>query len=225
MIFMLKIDLHTHAGKDANHDLDYSPKQLIDRMSKLGYDAFAITNHDTFTFSGELRRYAEKKGILLIPGMERTIEGKEVILINIKKDVIEKIKTFADLERYKKKNRSMFVIAPHAFYPEFKLKSLHSKLIDNIKLFDGIEFSHFYIRWLTFNTRAARTAEKHGLPLIGTSDCHMFDQLDRTYTLVDAERNTGSILNALRKGKMRLVTEHIPFFRAVKIITLLYFRY
>ncbi|MCX6706776.1 MAG: PHP domain-containing protein [Candidatus Woesearchaeota archaeon] len=220
---MLKIDLHTHAGKDANHSLDYSPKQLIDRMAGLGYDAVAITNHDTFTFSDKLRRYAGKRGILLIPGMERTIEGKEVILINIKKDAIEKIKRFADLEEYKKDNEDIFVIAPHSYYPS--LRSLRSKLLRNIHLFDGIEFSHFYIRLITFNTRAARIAHEHNLPLIGTSDCHMFDQLNRTYTLVDAEKNVDSVLNALRKGKMRLVTEHIPFFKACKIILLMYFKY
>jgi predicted metal-dependent phosphoesterase TrpH len=220
---MLKIDFHMHAGKDARHTLGYSPKQLIDRMAELGYDVISITNHDTFIFSDELRRYAQKKGILLIPGMERTIDGKEVILINIKKDAIEKIKTFADLENYKKQNKDMFVIAPHAYYPS--QRSLRSMLLKNIDIFDGIEFSHFYIRWMTFNKRAARIAEERKLPLIGTSDCHMFDQLNMTYTLVDAEKSIGSVLDALRKRKIQLVTEHIPFFKACKIILLLYLKY
>lgn len=220
---MLKADLHTHAGKDANHTLDYSPRQLIDRMAKLGYDVVSITNHDTFTFSNELKRYAEKKGILLISGIERKIDGKEVLLINIKRDALERIKTFENLERYKKKNEDMFVIAPHPFYPE--LKSLRSKLTDNIRLFDGIEFSHFYIRWMTFNTKAARIAKENKLPLIGTSDCHMFDQLNRTYTLIDAEKNIDSVLEALRQRKTRIVTEPLPFFKAVKIITSLYLKY
>lgn len=218
---MLKIDLHTHAGKDADHHLDYSPRQLIDRMAKLGYDVLSITNHRKLTFSSELRRYAAGKGILLIPGIEARIERKEVVLINATKEIAKKIKTFADLERYKSEN--IFVIAPHPFYPS--TKSLYSKLLKNIRLFDGIEFSHFYIKWMTFNTKAAEIAGRYRLPLIGTSDCHMFEQLNRTYTMVDSEKNADSIFEALRKRRLKIVTEPLPFFKAVKIITLIYFKY
>lgn len=218
---MLKTDFHTHAGTDTNHSLPYSPKQLINQMAKLGYDSFSITNHDTLTFSSELKRYAKKKGILLIPGIEKKIEKKEVIILNATEKITKKANTFADLEKYKEEN--IFVIAPHPFYPD--PKALHSKLLKNIKLFDGIEFSHFYLNWWTFNTKAAAIAEKHRLPLIGTSDCHMFEQLNRTYTMVDAEKSIDSVFEALRKRKTRLVTEPLPFFKAVKIITLLYFRY
>lgn len=218
---MLKIDLHTHAGTDADHHLDYSPRQLIDRMAKLGYDILSITSHRKLTFSSELRRYAAGKGILLIPGTEARIEKKEVILINASKEIAEKIRTFADLERYKSEN--IFVMAPHPYYPDFK--SLYSKLLKNIRLFDGIEFSHFYLKWWTFNTKAAEIAERYRLPLIGTSDCHMFEQLNRTYTMVDSEKNVDSIFEALRKRKLKIVTEPLPFFKAMKIIIFIYFKY
>ena len=73
--------------------------------------------------------------------------------------------------------------------------------------------------------RLVELAKKHRLPVIGTSDCHMFDQLNHTYTMIDAEKNIDSVFEALRKRKTRLVTEPLPFFKAVKIITLLYFKY
>ena len=218
---MLKTDFHTHAGVDSNHALAYSPRQLIDRMAKLGYDAVSITNHDRIAFSNELKGYAKKRGILLIPGIEKRIEGKEVIMLNVTKEMAEKVKTFDDLEKHKDEN--LFVIAPHPFYPD--PKALHSKLLENIKLFDGIEFSHFYIRGLTFNTKAVEIAERYRLPLVGTSDCHMFEQLNRTYSMVDSGKNIDSVFEAMKKRKTRLITEPLPFLKALKILTLLYLKY
>jgi len=217
---MLKTDFHTHAGTDKDHALAYSPKQLINKMSKLGYEVVSITNHDTLTFNSELKRYAKKKGILLIPGIEKKIEKKDVIILNPTKK-IEKIDTFAKLEEYKKEN--VFVIAPHPYYPD--PKALHSKLAENIKLFDGVEFSHFYLSWWTFNKKAVKIAEKNNIPVIGTSDCHMYEQLNRTFTLVDANKNIDSIFKAMRKRKTKLVTKPIPLLEAIKIISLVYFRY
>ncbi len=218
---MLKTDFHTHAGTDREHALLYTPRQLIGRMAKLGYEAVSITNHERVAFSRDIKRYAAGKDILLIPGIEKRIEGKEVIILNATKKA-ERLRTFRDLEKYRKSN-SIFTLAPHPFYPEFK--ALHSDLERNISLFDGIEFSHFYLSWWTFNSRAVKLAEKHRLPLIGTSDCHTFRQLDRTYTLVDSGKNTNSLFEAMRKRKTRLVTRPLPFFMAVKTLMQLYFRY
>ncbi|MBU0535364.1 MAG: PHP domain-containing protein, partial [Nanoarchaeota archaeon] len=212
---------HTHAGSDKNHTLKYSPKELIDAMADRGYEVFSITNHDTVTYSRELKDYAKKKGILLIPGIEKRIENKEVIILNADKKA-ENLKTFDDLRRYKEK-RNIFVIAPHPFYPD--PKALHSKLIENIGLFDGIEFSHFYLSWWTFNTKAAKLARKQGLPLIGTSDCHIFEQLNRTYTMIDADKNIDSVFEAMKNMKTRLVTTPLPLFKAIRIITTMYLKY
>ena len=81
---MLKADLHIHTSED-RHDrwIRYDAKRLIDRASELDYDVISITNHNTYTFTETLARYARQKGILLIPGIEMAIEGKEVLLYNI----------------------------------------------------------------------------------------------------------------------------------------------
>lgn len=218
---MLKTDLHTHAGIDEHHKLDHTPKQLIDRAYQLKYDVLSITNHNKLTYSKDLARYAKKRGILLIPGSELKIEGKEVLVINITEKLKNKIKTFTDLEKYK--NENILIMAPHPFYPD--PKSLQSKLIKNIKLFDVIEFSHFYLSWITFNTKAVETAKTYKLPLIGTSDCHMMEQFGSTYTLVNAKKNIGSVLGAIRKKRVKLVTKPLPTLKAMKIFAKIYLLY
>ena len=222
MKVMLKADLHTHAGTHSKRKvLSYTPRDLISYASKRGYNVISITNHDILTYSKGLRDYAKKRGILLIPGVEKKIEGKEVIILNISRELMRKIKTFTDLEKYK--NENLFVFAPHPFYPD--PKALHSKLIENIRLFDGIEFSHFYLSWITFNTEAVKTARKYKLPLIGTSDCHLLEQLNYTYTLIDSEKSIDAVFGALRKRKARLVTRPLPFFKAIRFLFEIYVKY
>ena len=65
----LKVDFHTHTAEDPFENINYNAFELIDRASQKGFDALAITNHNTVTYSKELARYAETKGVLLIPGI------------------------------------------------------------------------------------------------------------------------------------------------------------
>jgi len=81
---MLKADIHLHAGEDQLHKLSYSSKELIDHASRKGFEVLALTFHRDIFFNKELSDYAKKKGILLIPGVERYIEGKEVLIYNLK---------------------------------------------------------------------------------------------------------------------------------------------
>ncbi|PIN86620.1 hypothetical protein COV19_03830 [Candidatus Woesearchaeota archaeon CG10_big_fil_rev_8_21_14_0_10_44_13] len=218
---MLKSDFHLHAGTDEQHKLDYTPRQLIDLACKRGYKVLSITNHDTLTYSRELSDYAKKRGILLIPGAELSIEGKEVLAMNLTRQLKDRIRTFADLERYKGEN--LLIIAPHPFYPTSK--ALHSKLIKNIGLFDAIEFSHFYLSWITFNTKAVETARRYKKPLVGTSDCHDLEQFGCTYSLVDAHQDIDSVFEAIRKNKVKIVTKPLPALKAARIFAKIYLFY
>lgn len=60
-------DLHLHSYYSDGSD---DPYTLIDLAAKSGLKAMAITDHDYYTYTAELARYAKNKGILLIPGIE-----------------------------------------------------------------------------------------------------------------------------------------------------------
>src|SRR5688572_258870 len=109
----LKADLHLHT-REREEFITYNAWGLIDRAASYGFQVLRITNHDTVTFSAELQGYARERGILLIPGVEATVEGKHVLLYNI--DVPpERIRTFADLRRLRRPE--WLVVAPHPFFP------------------------------------------------------------------------------------------------------------
>lgn len=211
---MLKADFHIHVQGDPRHHIKYTAQQLIDRAAALGFEVLAITNHDQVFYNETLAKYAESKGILLIPGIEKTIKGNEVLIYNITQQEAEQIGSFHDLMLLKKE-KEILVVAPH---PYFLLPDcLGRNLKKYIHLFDGIEYSHFYNRLINRNKKAVRVAKKHGKAVVGTSDAHNWFQFNKTYSLVDGKKNINSIFEAIKSGKCQLKTRPLSWFDFMKV--------
>ncbi len=219
---MLKLDLHIHTRSFVKWEGNITPKELIDRASKLNFDVLAITEHATLNryvkgvkFFDALKTYrnykdyAKQKGILLLPGFEAHIEGKEVLFIDCLED-IRKYRTFESLYDLKD---NCFIIAPHPFL--FKDSCLKEKLVEHIKLFDAVEHTASYLPWLNSNIKAEEVARKFDKPFIATSDSHWWFQFGRNYSLVDAEKNKDDLLEAIRKKKIKRVIDPLKFHEAL----------
>ncbi|MEA3514378.1 MAG: PHP domain-containing protein [Nanoarchaeota archaeon] len=205
---MLKVDFHIHTGSDPLDKLSYTDEELIDKASDLSFDAISITNHNACTYAKELADYAESKGILLIPGSEITINGRHVIVLNITQRDVDEIKTFDDLRKLKSQ-KDILVIAPH---PYFVLPNcLSKKLIQNIDIFDAVEYSYFHTKWINFNRKAKAAAEKFSKTLIAQSDTHILKCFGNTYSFVDAEKDFKSIKKAVIGGKVKIVSPPLRF--------------
>ncbi|MGH7433139.1 MAG: PHP-associated domain-containing protein, partial [Candidatus Methylomirabilales bacterium] len=184
----LKADLHLHT-REGEGFIAYDARALIDRAARAGFQVLSITNHNIITFSEDLRSYAWERGLLLIPGVEATIEGKHVLLYNI--DVPPaRVRTFADLRRLK--GPDWLVVAAHPFFPS--PVCLRERLLEELDLFDAAEISHFYTRRVDFNRPAVRLAREVGLPLLGTSDSHLVRQFGTTYSFIEGEPTVPSVL-------------------------------
>ena len=208
---MLKTDLHLHT-REGERFIAYDARSLIDRASREGFQVLSITNHDTLTFSEALAAYARERGILLIPGVEATIEGRHVLLYNIDVPPV-RIRTFADLRRLKRPE--WLVVAPHPFFPGST--SLRGRLAAEIDLFDAIEFCHFYTRRIDFNRRAVRLAREAGLPLLGGSDSHSIRQFGTTYSRIEGELTVSSVLAAVRAGQVAVVSRPLTVLECARI--------
>lgn len=208
----LKCDLHVHAAGDIRDRLDYSEEMLVDAVAKAGIHVLAIACHDEDVVCPLIVRYAERRGVLLIPAIERMIEGKHVILLNPDSEQT-KVRTFAELRALGR--REAAVLAPHPYYPISS--SLRSDLERNIDLFDAIEYCSLYFRGLNFNGRAAKVAARYGLPLVGTSDTHALPYCDSTFTWIDAEPAVPAVIEALRNGRVQLETRPRPIGHAARM--------
>lgn len=212
---MLKCQLHTHANGDAIDHIPYSPKQLIRQAARLGYHVLAITAHRRVIFNKNLQRFARKNRILLISGIELDINRRHILVLNPNRD-IKKVDSFEKLRLYKEKYPDCLIIAPHPFFPG--PMSLKNKLIENIDLFDAIEYSYFYTKTKNYNNPAVALAKRWKKPLIATSDCHILDNLDLAHCLIDARLDTKAIFHAIRQNRIKNIHRPLGWLQAAQIL-------
>jgi predicted metal-dependent phosphoesterase TrpH len=211
---MLKVELHTHTADDPVDAIPYTTHQLIDHAVALGYDALAVTLHDRQMDLRHVTPYARERGLVLIPGVERTVDRRHVLLLNYSSGA-DDVRSFGDLARLKKRARGL-VVAPHAYFPGSSC--LRKDLERHADLFDAVERNAMFVRGLDFNRPAERFALRHGKPIVGNCDVHRLMQLGSTYSLIDAERDPDAICEAIREGRVRVESQPVSWTTASRVI-------
>jgi predicted metal-dependent phosphoesterase TrpH len=211
---VLKVELHAHTVDDPKDDIPHSTPELIDRAAQLGYQAVAITLHDRQLDVRPFVSYASERRVTLIPGIERTIEGRHVLLLNFSA-ATESVHSFDDVARLKSRERGI-VVAPHPFYPI--PPALRSKMDRYAHLFDAVEYNAMFTSLLNFNRPAARWAQAHIKPLVGNGDIHRLRQLGTTYSLVDAEPDPDAICEAIRDFRVDVHAQPLSMATAATIM-------
>jgi predicted metal-dependent phosphoesterase TrpH len=202
---LLKADFHVHSSEDPADPVEYSARELIRMASRLGYDVLSITNHNTVTWDEGLAAYAAGKGILLLPGVELSVAGrKHVLAVNsaLRGDIPGSAFTrFEDLAAIR--GEETLIVAPHPFYGA--PVCMGSDLEKYRGLFDAVEASYFHSRLINPNQKAMRFSARHGIPMIGTSDAHFRSQFGRAHSLVEADKDPRSVIDAVKRGRVRIV--------------------
>lgn len=213
---MLKVELHSHTADDPHDRIPYSTTQLIDRAAELGYDALAVTLHDRQLDTQPLEAYARDRGVTLIPGIERTIRGKHVLLLNFKRGT-EDVRSFEDLASLRQREPGGLVVAPHAFFPH--PACLRNLLEEHSGLFDAVEYNAMFTPSLNFNRAAIRWARRHGKPVVGNGDVHRLRQLGTCFSRVDAEPTADAICAAIRAGRVEFEARPLSWIEAGGVIS------
>jgi predicted metal-dependent phosphoesterase TrpH len=212
---VLKVELHTHTADDPVDNIPHSTRDLIDRAATLGFDALAVTLHNRQLDLTPWQSYASERGVVLIPGVECTVQGKHVLLLNFKRDA-DQVRTFEELAALKARSAGL-VIAPHPFFPS--TTCLWKDLDRHARLFDAVERNAMFTRQVDFNVRAERWARAHDKPIVGNGDVHRLRQLGTTYTLVDAERHPESICTAIADGRVKVVSAPLDWATVVAVLS------
>lgn len=217
----LKASLHIHTSEDKRdgHIINYNVYNLIDEAQKCGFKVLGFTPHKKFVFKEEFAEYAKKKGILLIPGIERGLGrffNRHVVILNCDK-TIEKVKTLQQLLVYKNEHPGIFILAPHPTYN--RLISIGArKLKKYIHLFDAIEHSCACSKKLNHHNKKAEViAARFQKPIIATADVHVLKKLNTDFAVIEAVDLTAeSVLQAIRYGKFKNVTAPQNSFDLIK---------
>lgn len=211
---MLKVELHAHTVRDPLDHVAHSSRELIDRAAALGYHALAITLHNRYSDVVDDAAYARGRGIVLIPGIERSIHHRHVLLLNFPRPCAD-VRSFEDIAALKRSWPRGLVVAPHPFYPI--PSALGRELQRHRDLVDAVEVNSMYTRAVNFNRRAIDWARAAGKPLVGNTDLHLLDQLGTTWTLVDAQPDADAICDAIRAGRAEVRTTALSVARAAWI--------
>lgn len=198
----LKADLHTHTADDPYDDVGYSSEMLIDAAAQLNVEVLAFACHRKLVVYPRLTEYARRRGIVLVPAVELLVEGKHVVALN--PDSSQAAATTFDQLRALGRRNAAF-LAPHPFYLENSC--LGRRLIENIDLFDAIEYCTLYYYGINPNRRAVRVAKRHGLPMLGTSDLHAWPYVGKTFSWLDCEdKSVEGVVDAIRRGRVAVET-------------------
>jgi predicted metal-dependent phosphoesterase TrpH len=210
---LLKIDLHAHTDEDPADALLHDTRALIDHAASLGFDALAVTLHERYFDPAPHTAYAGERGIVLLSGIEASIGGRHILLINFPREA-EAVRTFDDIRRLKARTNGL-VIAPHAFYPT--PSALRGRLDEEADAIDAVEINAMFTRGIDFNAAAVAWAGAHGKPLVGNTDLHLLEQMGTTFSLVEADRDPDAICAAIKAGRVSVRSQPLPIGRAAWI--------
>lgn len=213
---MLRADFHHHIDTDPvdGKFVRHSAGELIDRAAAAGLNVLAITCHESVPYDGDATRYAAERGVLLLRGMEATVDGHHVLLLNFP-EFPPGVCSMEEIAA--RKTDGALVVAPHPFYPVGM--GMGETLAAFPDLFDAVEFSGLYTPLTRrFNRRAADYARHVGVPVIGNTDTHFLWQLGHTYTLIDARPELAAVIDAIRRGRVQLVTQPLTWRHVVRFV-------
>ena len=192
---MIRTDLHFHTCYSP--DATNSPKNIVEKLNKHpSIKAIAITDHNTlegYRRTAELARvYVD---ILIIPGVEINAAEREIILLGVNQLPSEPW-TVRNVIAYSKAENAL-AVAAHPFRG-YGLRNLAAKLdLDAIETLNGITSPRQ-------NRMAEELAKARGLPRVAGSDSHFYYDPWNVYTEIQASLDVDEILEAIRKGNVRV---------------------
>ncbi len=216
---MLKVELHAHTSADPFDRIAHGVRELVDHAARLGYGALAITLHDRYFDPRVDDAYARERGVVLMAGIERTIDGRHLLLVNFPAACGD-VDSFEALAALKAAHPRGLIVVPHAFYPT--PSALGARLMDrHAALVDAVEVNAMHTRAIDFNRRAVAWARAHGKPLVGNTDLHLLAQMGSTYSMVDAEPDADAICAAIRQGRVTVHASPLSSVRAAHLFSLM----
>jgi len=208
---MIKVELHAHTSDDPADRIPHDTHALLDRAAQFGYGALAITLHNRWFDPAPFGDDAAARGLVLLSGIERTIDGKHILLINGPRESGD-VSSFDEVRKLRRQVPEMLVVAPHPFYPI--PSALGARLDDLADAIDALEVNSMFTKGLDFNRRAREWAAAHGKTLVGNTDLHRLDQIGTTWSEVDAAPDANAICAAIRAGRVVVRASPLSWSRA-----------
>lgn len=188
-----------------------TPKELIYYAKKRGLDGVAITDHDTV--EGALK-IAEEADFLIIPGIEISSLNGHVVGLNVCETIQRRLSVEETVDKIHDAGGIAIACHPTTLFKNVLKRNMKAKF-DAVEVINAsaFPFKHMVKRNKEF-------AQNLGVAHVAGSDAHYGPEIGYAYTIVDAEPEITSIIEALTKGFCKPFGEPIPLSLRFKRIIL-----
>lgn len=168
----MKADLHVHTHHSPCSDL--SVKELLDTAQRKGLNAVGITDHNTIKGGLEAARINPYPDLKVIIGCEKKCEYGELLIYNLKKEIVSK--KFKDIIKEAREQKALVFISHPTDYVRFnnkwrKFSDDYLKSVDGIEVYNGRNL---------FNNLANKLYNKKRLKGVAGSDAHYKEEVGNT---------------------------------------------
>lgn len=189
----MKCDLHCHTGY--SYDSTTKPEEMVEAALQKGINCLAICDHGETKGAQKAIEYAKGKPILIIPGIEIKSKEGDILGLNIKKIIPNKLPAKETVKKIK--GLGGLAIIPHPFGWSC---SFRENLEDFVTDIDGIEVLNASI-FGRGNEKALIFSQKHNLPATAGSDAHFPNFIGRVHLEIPGDNlSAEEVLNQIKRG-------------------------
>lgn len=195
---MFKYDFHIHSKY--SRDSKASLKDILNAAISQNLDGIAICDHDEikggFKAAELVKENPDKYGhLIVIPGTEVSTSKGHILVLGVTEKIPALMTPEETTDLARDLNAVSIVAHPYR-------KAAHGLGYLKGSGADAAETFNSKCLFQYSNKKAAREAQKIGMPQVGGSDAHFAEFVGFGYTLADAESNTRDcIFDSILRGK------------------------
>ena len=195
----LRIDLHVHTIY--SHDSLITPKELVQYAKKRGLDGVAITDHGRVDSALKI---AKETDLLIVPGIEIESLDGHIVALGVQEPIPKELPASETVDRIHEAGGIAVACHPVTFFKGSLGKRTSSR-------FDAIEvINSSAIPFERSVKHAQLLASKLELPSVAGSDAHYGPEIGCAHTVIDAEKDVGKIVEAIKMGSCQSFGSAIP---------------
>jgi len=204
----MKCDLHVHTSY--SFDSTALPKEMVKAAIKKGINCLAITDHDEIKGAIEAAEYARGKPILIIPGIEVKTKEGDILGLNVKEKIPNKLSAKETIKKIKEVGGMAVIPHPFGWFCSFK-----GDLENLIGEIDGLEVLNSSI-FGPGNKIALNFAQKYDLPFICGSDAHFPNFIGKCYLEIPGKNlSIEEILTHIKNKNAEIGGKEAEFFEKI----------
>lgn len=219
----MKCDLHCHTSY--SHDSTARPEEMVEAALRKGINCLAICDHGETKGARKAAEYAKDKPILIIPGIEIKSKQGDILGLNIKEIIPNKLPASETIERIRELGGLAAI--PHPFGWSCSFKGDLENIIperDNLGETDSSQapLGTLAIEVLNAsifgrgNKKALAFSKNHRLPKTVGSDAHFPNFIGRVYLEIPGDNfSVEEVLDRIKKGAVTVHGREAEFFEKV----------